>query len=148
MIHNFLLINPLTGNNSSPILLNSPIDKAVVGIPFGGGKGGVCVDPKSLSTLELERLSRGYIEQVADFIGPERDIPAPDVYTNPMIMGWMMDEYSCINRRKIPAVITGKPVQLGGSLGRADATGRGGYQARGPGSKIHQLMTQPNSFSR
>lgn len=100
---------------------------ALLDLPFGGGKGGVCVDTKSLSMLELERLSRGYIQQVADFIGPEKDIPAPDVYTNAMIMGWMMDEYARIHRQKMPAVITGKPVQLGGSLGRDDATGRGGF---------------------
>ncbi len=100
---------------------------AVVGIPFGGGKGGVIVDPKKLSRMELERLSRGFIEQIADFIGPETDIPAPDVYTNAMIMGWMMDEYSKIRRQRTPAVITGKPIPLGGSLGRDDATGRGAY---------------------
>ncbi|MCL4112069.1 UNVERIFIED_CONTAM: hypothetical protein GTU68_015703, partial [Idotea baltica] len=100
---------------------------AVVGIPFGGAKGGVTVNPKELSRLELERLSRGFIQQIADFIGPEKDIPAPDVYTNSMIMGWMMDEYSKICRQRTPAVITGKPIQLGGSLGRDDATGRGAY---------------------
>ncbi len=100
---------------------------AVVGIPFGGAKGGVIVNPKELSKLELERLSRGFIRQIADFIGPEIDIPAPDVYTNAMIMGWMMDEYSKIARRRTPAVITGKPIPLGGSLGRDDATGRGAY---------------------
>ena len=100
---------------------------AVVGIPFGGAKGGVTVNPKELSRLELERLSRGFIEQIADFIGPETDVPAPDVYTNAMIMGWMMDEYSKIRRQHTPAVITGKPIQLGGSLGRDDATGRGAY---------------------
>lgn len=100
---------------------------AVVGIPFGGGKGGVIVDPKQLSRMELERLSRGYVQQVADFIGPETDIPAPDVYTNAMVMGWMMDEYSQISRRRVPDVITGKPIPLGGSLGRDDATGRGAY---------------------
>jgi glutamate dehydrogenase (NADP+) len=100
---------------------------AVVGIPYGGGKGGVIVDPKELSRMELERLSRGYIQQVAGFIGPDTDIPAPDVYTNPMIMGWMMDEYSKIVRKLSPAVITGKPIALGGSQGRDDATARGGY---------------------
>lgn len=100
---------------------------AVAGIPFGGGKGGVIVDPKELSRMELERLSRGYIQAVASFIGPETDIPAPDVYTNSMIMGWMMDEYSKIVRRLSPAVITGKPIPLGGSQGRDDATARGGY---------------------
>src|SRR3989338_8515139 len=100
---------------------------AIVGIPYGGAKGGICVDPKRLSRLELERLSRSYIVQVADFIGPNVDIPAPDVYTNAMIMGWMMDEYSSIVRKRTPEVITGKPIPLGGSLGRDDATGRGAY---------------------
>lgn len=100
---------------------------AVVDIPFGGGKGGVIVDPKRLSRLELERLSRGYIEMIADFIGPHVDVPAPDVYTNAMIMGWMSDEYSKITRRCLPGVITGKPISMGGSLGRDDATGRGAY---------------------
>lgn len=100
---------------------------AVVGIPFGGGKGGVAVDPKQLSRMEVERLSRSFIEQIANFIGPTKDIPAPDVYTNPMIMGWMMDEYSKLANAHSPDVITGKPVELGGSLGRDDATGRGTY---------------------
>lgn len=100
---------------------------AVAGLPYGGGKGGVVVNPKELSPMELERLTRGFIEQIADFIGPETDVPAPDVYTNAMIMGWMMDEYSKIHRRRTPAVITGKPIPLGGSLGREDATGRGAY---------------------
>lgn len=100
---------------------------AVVGIPYGGAKGGVTVDPKKLSRLELERLSRTYIEQISYFIGPDKDIPAPDVYTNSMIMGWMMDEYSKLNHRHSPAVITGKPIEIGGSLGREDATGRGAY---------------------
>ncbi len=100
---------------------------AVVGIPYGGAKGGIIVNPKELSRLELERLSRGFIQHMADFIGPDIDIPAPDVYTNSMIMGWMMDEYSKIKRQHVPAVITGKPIELGGSLGRDDATGRGAY---------------------
>jgi glutamate dehydrogenase (NADP+) len=100
---------------------------AVVGIPFGGAKGGVVVNPKELSRLELERLSRGFIRQIGEFIGPEIDIPAPDVYTNAMIMGWMMDEYSKMQGQRTPAVITGKPIPLGGSLGREDATGRGAY---------------------
>ncbi len=100
---------------------------AVVGIPYGGAKGGVAVNPKELSRLELERLSRGFIQRMADVIGPDRDIPAPDVYTNSMIMGWMMDEYSKLRRCHSPAVITGKPIALGGSAGREDATGRGAY---------------------
>ncbi len=100
---------------------------AVVGLPYGGAKGGVIVDAKALSPMELERLTRGYIRRMSDFIGPETDIPAPDMYTNAMIMGWMMDEYSIIHRQHSPAVITGKPLQLGGSEGRDDATGRGGF---------------------
>ncbi len=103
------------------------IKTAVVGLPYGGGKGGVTVDPKSLSPMELERLSRAYVRAMADFIGPDIDIPAPDMYTNARIMGWMLDEYEKIHRRKAPAVITGKPVSLGGSLGRDEATGRGAY---------------------
>jgi len=100
---------------------------AVAGIPLGGAKGGVAVNPKELSRLELERLSRGYIAQLADFLGPETDIPAPDVYTNERVMGWMMDEYSRIRRQRTPSVITGKPLELGGSPGRDEATGRGAY---------------------
>lgn len=103
------------------------LKSAVVGIPFGGAKGGVVLDPKQLSRMELERLSRGYIDLIADFIGPDSDILAPDVYTNAMIMGWMMDAYSNIVRHSSPAVITGKPIPLGGSYGREDATGRGAY---------------------
>jgi glutamate dehydrogenase (NADP+) len=99
----------------------------VVGLPYGGGKGGVIVDPKQLSRLELERLSRAYVRAMADFLGPDSDIPAPDVYTNARIMGWMMDEYEQIHRSKSPDVITGKPISLGGSLGREEATGRGAF---------------------
>ncbi len=98
---------------------------AALNLPFGGAKGGITVDPKALSKFELERLSRGYIDAVADFIGPNVDIPAPDVYTNSMIMGWMMDQYSIIKRQISPAVITGKPITMGGSLGRETATAMG-----------------------
>ncbi len=100
---------------------------AVVGLPYGGAKGGVIVQPKELSPLELERLSRAYVRAMADFIGPDVDIPAPDVYTNARIMGWMVDEFEAIHRVRAPAVITGKPIALGGSLGREEATGRGAY---------------------
>jgi len=100
---------------------------AVVDIPFGGAKGGVAVDPHGLSVAELERLSRGYIRAIGDFIGPDVDIPAPDVYTDQRVMGWMMDEFAVIHRQTPWAVITGKPLSVGGSLGRADATGRGAY---------------------
>jgi len=99
---------------------------AVVDIPFGGSKGGVICNPKKLSKGELERLSRGYIRAIAGFIGPKIDIPAPDVYTNQQIMAWMYDEYSKIVGYNEPAAITGKPIDLGGSLGREDATARGG----------------------
>lgn len=100
---------------------------AVMNLPYGGGKGAVRVDSHALSKAELERLSRAYIQAFAKIIGPDRDIPAPDVYTNSMIMGWMADEYASIVGESAPAVITGKPISLGGSLGRDDATARGGY---------------------
>lgn len=99
---------------------------AIVGIPYGGGKGGVTVNPKELSKNELEKLSRGYIRAIYDHIGPKRDIPAPDVNTTPQIMAWMMDEYSKISGHNVPGCITGKPVELFGSLGRDKATSQGG----------------------
>lgn len=98
---------------------------SVVGLPYSGGKGGVQVNPKELSRMELERLSRGYIRAIHDVIGPDKDIPAPDVNTNEIIMGWMADEYATIERKYKPAVITGKPLCLGGSKGRTQATGNG-----------------------
>jgi glutamate dehydrogenase (NADP+) len=127
------------------------IKTAVLGLPYGGGKGGVIVDPKSLSPLELERLSRAYVRAMSDFIGPETDIPAPDVYTNARIMGWMLDEYETIHRIKAPGVITGKPVSLGGSLGRDEATGRGAYLcirelARKKGLDPHQTRVAVQGF--
>lgn len=100
---------------------------AALNLPLGGAKGGITLNPKELSKFELERLSRGYIDAIADFIGPDVDIPAPDVYTNPMIMGWMMDQYSIIRRQRSPAVITGKPLGMGGSEGRDTATGTGAF---------------------
>ncbi|MGC9122890.1 MAG: Glu/Leu/Phe/Val family dehydrogenase [Thermoplasmata archaeon] len=110
---------------------------AVVDLPYGGAKGGIICDPKNMSKGELERLSRGYIRAIAKFIGPERDIPAPDVYTTPEIMAWMMDEYSKIVGYNAPGVITGKPIEVGGSLGRGDATARGGmYVLREAAKKI------------
>jgi glutamate dehydrogenase/leucine dehydrogenase len=98
---------------------------ACVGIPFGGAKGGVICNPKEMSHTELERLSRAYIDAIAMMIGPELDIPAPDVYTDSQTMAWMMDEYAKIRRYNAPGVITGKPIPLGGSQGRGDATARG-----------------------
>lgn len=100
---------------------------AVLNLPFGGAKGGITVNPKALSKLELERLSRGYIDAIADFIGPDVDILAPDVYTNPMIMSWMMDQYSIIKRQLSPGVVTGKPLAVGGSQGRDTATAMGAF---------------------
>lgn len=99
---------------------------AVVDIPLGGGKGGVICNPKELSRGELERLSRAYIRQVGRLLGPEMDIPAPDVYTTPQVMAWMADEYSALSGQNQFGVITGKPISLGGSKGREDATARGG----------------------
>ena len=99
---------------------------AVVGIPYGGGKGGVTVNPKTLSGQELERMTRAYTRAIADVIGPRKDIPAPDVYTDARVMSWIYDEYSRIIGKKTPAVVTGKPIKLGGSLGRDIATALGG----------------------
>ena len=98
---------------------------AVVNIPFGGGKGGVICDPNVLSDPELEKLTRRYTAEIIDFIGPERDVPAPDVNTNEKIMAWIMDTYSMHARHTVTAVVTGKPMSLGGSRGRPEATGRG-----------------------
>ncbi len=100
---------------------------AVLNLPYGGGKGGITVNPRELSPFELERLSRNYINAIADFIGPDIDIPGPDVNTNAMIMGWMMDQYSIIKRQYTPAVITGKPLAIGGSAGREQATALGAF---------------------
>jgi len=100
---------------------------ALLNLPFGGGKGGITVDPKELSDFELERLSRTYINAIADFIGPDVDIPAPDVYTDERVMGWFMDEYADIRRKITPAVVTGKPLAMGGSHGRRTATGDGAF---------------------
>src|SRR5207237_8705091 len=98
---------------------------AVVGIPYGGAKGGVVVDPKNLSRNEIERLTRRYTSEISIVIGPDRDIPAPDVNTNEQIMAWIMDTYSMTIGYSCPGVVTGKPLDVGGSLGRKEATGRG-----------------------
>jgi glutamate dehydrogenase (NAD(P)+) len=98
---------------------------AVVNIPFGGGKGGVICDPNVLSDIELEKITRRYTAEIIDFIGPERDVPAPDVNTNEKMMAWVMDTYSMHMRHTVTAVVTGKPMALGGSRGRPEATGRG-----------------------
>jgi len=102
------------------------IKNAVVDVPYGGGKGGVIIDPKKYSQGELERVSRGFIKAIHEVIGPAQDIPAPDVYTTPQIMAWMLDEYEAITGKKQPGVITGKPLVLGGSQGRGYSTAMGG----------------------
>lgn len=98
---------------------------AVVNIPFGGAKGGIIVDPKKLTLGELEKLTRRYTAELIEFLGPEKDVPAPDVNTNEQIMAWMMDTYSMHMRQTVTAVVTGKPINIGGSRGRREATGRG-----------------------
>ncbi len=110
---------------------------SLLDLPLGGGKGGVICNPKELSVGELERLSRSYIRQVWQFIGPTKDVPAPDVYTTPQIMAWMMDEYSKITGSNAFGCITGKPLCIGGSCGRGDATARGGmYTIREAAKKV------------
>lgn len=109
---------------------------AVVDIPLGGGKGGVICNPKAMSQGEIERLSRAYIRQVGRIIGLEKDVPAPDVYTTPQIMAWMADEYSFLKGYNEFGVITGKPLSLGGSLGRGDATARGGMYCLREAAKV------------
>jgi len=100
---------------------------AVAGIPMGGGKGGITVDPKELSKTELEKLSRGWVQKLADILGPKKDVPAPDVNTTPEIMAWMANEYAKITEEKTGATFTGKPLDKGGSAGRGSATGLGGF---------------------
>ncbi|MBN1814357.1 MAG: Glu/Leu/Phe/Val dehydrogenase [Anaerolineae bacterium] len=115
---------------------------AVMDIPLGGGKGGIICNPKEMSERELERLSRAYIRQVGRIIGEEVDVPAPDVYTTPQIMAWMMDEYSFIRGYNVPGVITGKPIPLGGSQGRGDATARGGMTCVREAGKVLGIELQ------
>src|SRR5262247_4292664 len=98
---------------------------AVVNVPFGGAKGGIICDPTQMSVGELERMTRRYAAELLDFIGPERDVPAPDMNTNEQTMAWIMDTYSMHARHTVTAVVTGKPIDLGGSSGRREATGRG-----------------------
>lgn len=112
---------------------------AVVDIPYGGSKGGIVCNPKEMSEGEKERLARGYIRAIGKFISPKIDIPAPDVYTTPQIMLWMMDEYSNVTGYNTPGIITGKPVIAGGSLGRGDATARGGMYTLREAAKIRGI---------
>ncbi len=99
---------------------------AVTGIPYGGAKGGIKCHPKTMSAGELERLTRKYVQAIYQIVGPEHDIPAPDMYTNPQIMAWFMDEYSKLVNKYQPGVVTGKPIEVGGSVGRNEATAQGG----------------------
>src|SRR5258705_3338074 len=112
---------------------------ATVGIPYGGGKGGVICDPKSLSRSELERLTRRYAFEIAPIIGPDRDIPAPDVYTDEQTMAWIMDTISMVNGHTELAVVTGKPLSLGGSQGRHEATARGALYALREACKVRGM---------
>jgi glutamate dehydrogenase len=120
---------------------------AVVNLPYGGAKGGINCDPKKLSQGELERLTRAYAAAIADFVGIDLDIPAPDVGTTPQIMAWFADEYYKISRRIIPGVITAKPIGLGGSLGRTAATGRGCYFTAVEASRTYDIPIKGASVS-
>ncbi|KKM17652.1 hypothetical protein LCGC14_1673630 [marine sediment metagenome] len=115
-------------------------------LPFGGAKGGVCVDPRKLSKKELERLTRRYTSEIINIIGPEIDIPAPDINTNAQIMSWVLDVYSMQKGRTVPGVVTGKPIELGGSLGREQATGRGLYFVVGTMCKKLNLTLKSQSI--
>jgi len=122
---------------------------AVIDVPFGGGKGGIAVDPKLLSESELEKLTRMFTQKIADVIGPNKDVPAPDVNTNGKIMSWIVDEYSKTVGKKTPAVVTGKPIENGGSEGRTEATGLGGtytllafFRKLGENPKNHTVAIQ------
>jgi len=112
---------------------------ALLNVPFGGAKGGVIVDPTQLSAAELERLTRRYTTEIAEIIGPERDIPAPDMNTNPQVMGWIMDTYSMHRGYTVPAVVTGKPLEIGGSMGRTEATGRGVFLVTREACRAHHI---------
>jgi glutamate dehydrogenase (NAD(P)+) len=115
---------------------------AIADIPFGGAKGGICVDTKKLSTHELERVTRRYVSLIADFLGPQRDIPAPDLYTDAQTMAWIMDTYSQLKGYRIPECVTGKPVEIGGSWGRIEATGRGVIHCVKQASKNNRLKLE------
>ena len=120
---------------------------ALMDLPLGGAKGGIICNPKELSPIELENLSRTYIRSIYNFIGPNKDIPAPDVYTNSQIMAWMMDEYSKIAGENKFGVITGKPIRLGGSVGRDDATGRGGIYIIQEAIKEYNIDLEKSTFA-
>jgi len=115
---------------------------SVVNIPLGGGKGGIICNPKDMSDWEKERLARAYMRAIAHIVGVTKDVPAPDVYTTPQIMAWMMDEYETIVRESHPGVITGKPIPIGGSQGRGDATARGGIYVTRESAKVNNINLQ------
>jgi len=118
---------------------------AVVNVPFGGGKGGIICDPAQMSLGELERLTRRYTAELIDFIGPDKDVPAPDMNTNEQTMAWVMDTYSMHARHTVTSVVTGKPVALGGSLGRREATGRGVMITVNEAIKLFKLTPEKTS---
>ena len=122
---------------------------AVVDIPYSGAKGGVICNPKEMSQGELERLTRRYTSEISIIIGPDRDIPAPDVYTNPQTMAWMMDTYSMNKGYSVPAIVTGKPLSIGGSFGRAEATGRGVmFSVREALKHLNYKVLAPNQWHK
>ncbi|MBR2693547.1 MAG: Glu/Leu/Phe/Val dehydrogenase [Thermoguttaceae bacterium] len=120
---------------------------SVVDIPLGGGKGGIICNPKELSDGEKERLARAYIRAIAPILGITKDVPAPDVYTNGQIMAWMMDEFEAIMQEKHPGVITGKPLAIGGSEGRGDATARGGIYVLREAAKAYNIELKDQPFA-
>ena len=120
---------------------------SIADIPFGGAKGGVICDPKHMSMPELERMTRRYTAAISDFIGPYRDIPAPDVYTNAQVMAWIVDTYSALKGYMVPEVVTGKPIALGGSLGRDKATGRGAVFCTVEAAKVKKRSLKAATFA-
>jgi glutamate dehydrogenase (NAD(P)+) len=120
---------------------------SLLGLPLGGGKGGVICNPKEMSAGELERLSRGYVDKIWQNFGPDKDVPAPDVYTTPQMMAWMMDEYSKLSGQNMFGCITGKPLCVGGSCGRSDATARGGMYALREAAKELNIDLKKATFA-
>jgi glutamate dehydrogenase/leucine dehydrogenase len=120
---------------------------SVADIPFGGAKGGIICDPKHMSQQELENMTRRYADAISDIIGPYRDVPAPDVYTNAQVMAWIVDTYSTLQGHMVPEVITGKPVSIGGSLGRDKATGRGAVFCTVEAAKVKKMDLKRTTFA-
>lgn len=120
---------------------------SAIGLPYGGAKGGICVNPKEMSQGEVERMTRGYARAMANFIGDDRDIPAGDVNTNAQVMAWIYDEISQVKGYNVPGVVTGKPVQAGGSLGRNEATGRGVVLTLREAAKVLNMKTEGASVA-